>query len=243
MYFARLWRGPVVDEDRIVSKVERLNLERMTTEGRIVVEGFADLALSLFAKYDRDLFSLYLRTSTAYTLDRAISICEEHNLTPELVYLLSKIGKTKEALFLIIEKLGDVSQAISFAKEHPDLWEDLLDYSMDKPRFIRALLNEVGTSVDAVKLVRRIPEGLEIEGLKKGVKKMVREYDIQFSISEGVARVLRGEVAAGMEVLREGRRRGVKFEVNPRPADEAEVGRLWRRVAPSQAATWFRGVW
>ncbi|KAF2148899.1 hypothetical protein K461DRAFT_231837 [Myriangium duriaei CBS 260.36] len=222
LYFALLWRGPVVDEDRVISKVERLNLERLTTEGRIIVEEFADLALSLFAQYDRDLLSLYLRTSTAYALDKATSICEERSLIPELVYLLSKTGQTKKALFLIIEKLADVSQAISFAKEHPDLWDDLLDYSMDKPRFIRALLHEIGTSVDAVKLVKRIPEGLEIEGLKEGVQKMVREYDIQFSISEGVARVLRGEVAAGMEVLREGRRRGVKFDVRHR-LDEVEV--------------------
>lgn len=213
LYFARLWKGPEVDEDRVVSKVERLNLERLTTEGRIIVEDFADLALRLFAKFDRELLSLYLRTSTAYSLDKATAICEEHNLVQELVYLLSKTGQTKKALFLIIERLEDVSQAISFAKEHSDLWDDLLDYSMDKPRFIRALLHEVGTSVDAVKLVRRIPEGLEIEGLKEGVQKMVREYDIQFSISDGVARVLRGEVAAGMEVLREGRRRAVKFDV------------------------------
>ncbi|GAM89313.1 hypothetical protein ANO11243_073500 [Dothideomycetidae sp. 11243] len=211
LYFAQLWRGPEVDEDRVVSK------------------NFANLALSLFATYDRDLLSLYLRTSTAYTLDKALGICDEQNLTPELVYLLSKTGQTKKALFLIIEKLGDVSQAISFAKEHSDLWDDLLDYSMDKPRFIRALLHEVGTSIDAVKLVQRIPEGLEIEGLKEGVQKMVREYDIQFSISEGVARVLRGEVAAGMEVKH---RRAEHLEVKINPALNSVDEDVKNKVGP-----------
>lgn len=141
-----------------------------------------------------------------------------HNwlLTPTR-HILSKTGQTKRALYLIIEKLSDVSFAISFAKEQddPDLWNDLLEYSMDKPHFIRGLLEEVGTAIDPIKLVRRIPEGLEIEGLRDGIGRMVREYEIQYSISEGVARVLRGEVAAGMDTLRSGQKRGVKFEVVP----------------------------
>jgi hypothetical protein len=118
-------------------------------------------------------------------------------------------------LYLIIKKLSDVSFAISFAKEQDDadLWNDLLEYSMDKPHFIRGLLAEVGTAIDPIKLVRRIPEGLEIEGLRDGIGRMVREYEIQHSISEGVARVLRGEVATGMDTLRAGQKRGVKFEV------------------------------
>jgi hypothetical protein len=113
--------------------------------------------------------------------------------------------------------LSDVSFAISFAKEQddPDLWNDLLKFSMDKPHFIRGLLAEVGTAIDPVQLIRRIPEGLEIEGLRDGIRRMVREYEIQYSISEGVARVLRGEVATGMGVLRAGQKRGVKFEIVP----------------------------
>jgi hypothetical protein len=132
-------------------------------------------------------------------------------------HILSKTGQTKRALYLIIEKLSDVSFAISFAKEQDDsdLWNDLLEYSMDKPHFIRGLLAEVGTAIDPIKLVRRIPEGLEIEGLRDGIGRMVREYEIQHSISEGVARVLRGEVAAGMDTLRAGQKRGVAFHVEP----------------------------
>ena len=130
-------------------------------------------------------------------------------------------------MYLIIEKLSDVSFAISFAKEQddPDLWNDLLDYSMDKPRFIKGLLEEVGTSayIDPVEIVKRIPEGLEIEGLREGISKLVREYEIQFSISEGVARVLRGEVIRGMETLRAGRKKAVRFEVVRQAEEEVEL--------------------
>lgn len=131
----------------------------------------------------------------------------------------------KRALYLIIDRLGDVSRAITFAKDldDPDLWEDLLNYSMDKPRFIRGLLEEVGTAIDPITLVRRIPEGMEIEGLREGLKHIMKEHEIQYSISEGVARVLRSEVAAAQSTLRSGQRRGIKFEVMVKDGDHVDI--------------------
>ena len=70
-----------------------------------------------------------------------------------MVFLLGRMGDNKKALYLIIERLGDVnrvchlksshsmsshlpSQAIDFAKDQNDndLWEDLLKYSETRPR-------------------------------------------------------------------------------------------------------------
>lgn len=131
----------------------------------------------------------------------------------------------KRALYLIIDRLGDVSRAIAFAKDldDPDLWEDLLNYSMDKPRFIRGLLEEVGTTINPITLVRRIPEGLEIEGLREGLKHIMKEHEIQYSISEGVAKVLRSEVAAAQATLRNGQRKGIKFQVEIQHSDHVDV--------------------
>lgn len=71
-----------------------------------------------------------------------------------MVFLLGRMGNNKQALTLIIERLGDVHrvrlyivsffelrlheiswQAIDFAKEQndDDLWEDLLKYSETRP--------------------------------------------------------------------------------------------------------------
>ena len=142
-----------------------------------------------------------------------------------MIYLLSKMGQTKRSLNLILSELKDVSRAISFAKsqDDPDLWEDLLDYSMDKPSFIHGLLMEVGTSIDPINLVRRIPSGLEIEGLRDGLTHMIREHDLQTSISQGAAKVLQSEVALGMETLRRGQRRGIKFDVIKSKEPEGEA--------------------
>lgn len=45
------------------------------------------------------------------------------------------MGNTKQALQQITEELQDINQAIEFCKEHDDkeLWEDLINCSLDKP--------------------------------------------------------------------------------------------------------------
>ncbi|OJJ76123.1 hypothetical protein ASPBRDRAFT_51785 [Aspergillus brasiliensis CBS 101740] len=220
-YMRALWRGESLPHG--AAKPRRGHFAHIrdaasklaADEGKALVDNFADLAVELFADYDRPLLMEFLQTSTSYSFDMAVSICEGRHFTPELIYLLSKTGQTKRALNLILSDLKDVSQAIQFAKSQnePDLWEDLLDYSMDKPRFIHGLLVEAGTSIDPIKLVRRIPSGLEIEGLREGLTRMIREHDLQASISQGAAKVLQSEVAVGMDTLRRGQRRGIKFNV------------------------------
>ncbi|KAK0649704.1 hypothetical protein B0T16DRAFT_350611 [Cercophora newfieldiana] len=218
-YLRGLWKGEGIHEHGQESRA------RLVSDSQSLVDNFADLAVRLFALFDQSLLMTFLKTSTAYTFEKAAQECEQHNYIPELVYLYSKTGQMKRALYLIIDRLGDVSRAIAFAKEQddPDLWEDLLRYSMDKPRFIRGLLEEVGTAINPITLVRRIPEGLEIEGLREGLKHIMKEHEIQYSISSGVARVLRSEVAAAQNLLRVGQRKGIKFEVVVQAPDHVDI--------------------
>jgi hypothetical protein len=199
--------------------------QRPVDEMVSLIDDFADLVVHIFALFDPGLLMDFLKVSTSYTFEKAVQECEDANYIPELVYLYSKTGQMKRALYLIIDRLGDVSQAIAFAKgqDDPDLWEDLLEYSMDKPRFIRGLLEEVGTSINPITLVRRIPEGLEVPGLQEGLKHIMKEHEIQYSISSGVARVLRSEVVAAQSQLRNGQRRGIKFDVMIRSDDHVDV--------------------
>ncbi|OAL73812.1 vacuolar assembly protein [Trichophyton violaceum] len=222
-YLRALWRGDFVSKEggrpairaRGHHRTEAEAGKLVADEGRIMIDGFADTVIELFANYDRPLLMEFLQSSTSYSYDTACSICERRTFTPELIYLLSKTGQTKRALQLILSSLNDISHAISFAKsqDDPDLWDDLLSYSMDKPEYIRALLTEASTAIDPIKLVKRIPSGLEIEGLREGLTRMIRDHDIQASISLGVAKVLAGEVAIRMDALRKGQRQGMKFDV------------------------------
>ncbi|KAG8529108.1 uncharacterized protein KY384_005743 [Bacidia gigantensis] len=213
-YFRALWHGDTSTDQttsRSTPKEERL----LVQEGKNLVSDYADTAVALFAEYDRDLLMTFLKASQSYTLSSASKICEQRNYTPELVYLLSKEGRTAQALRLIIDSIGDVSQAIQFAKEQhdPALWDDLIEESMDKPSFITGLLKEVGTSIDPLNLIQRIPSGLEVQGLKDGLQHILREFEVQESISRGAARVLRGEINRAMQSRSSGLRKGIRFSV------------------------------
>ena len=222
-YFRALWNGDTgTTTSSSPSSPHSFSKPKSATQhdlhalsGQTLLSPHADLALTLFAEYSRPLLLPFLKSSQSYTLSHATAICSQRSYIPELVYLLSKEGRTTQALRLIIDSLNDVSQAIAFAKEQNDasLWDDLLDYSMNKPRFIRGLLEEVGTSIDPLKLVKRIPLGLEIEGLREGLGRMLREYEVQQSICEGVARVLRGEVNTAMLERGRGQRKGIRFDI------------------------------
>ncbi|EPS42473.1 hypothetical protein H072_3587 [Dactylellina haptotyla CBS 200.50] len=179
------------------------------------LQPLGDLMIESFAEYDRAALMEFLQTSEDYDFEKAVKICEKRKYIDELVFLYSLTGQTKRALFLIINEKNDVAAAIDFAKsrDDPELWNDLLEYGMDKPSFILGLLENVGTSLDPIELVKRIPNGLEVPGLKEGLTKILREHEIQWSLSAGVARCLAGEVNVGMEKLRTWRRRGVKFDV------------------------------
>lgn len=75
------------------------------------------------------------------TMEQAYKICTERDYVPEQVFLLGRMGNNKQALMLIIERLGDVQRAIDFAKEQKDddLWEDLLSYSESRPGMLRTV--------------------------------------------------------------------------------------------------------
>ncbi|ATY63007.1 Tetratricopeptide-like helical [Cordyceps militaris] len=218
-YLRGLWHGDGVKEHA------GGNRDHLVLESRALVDDFADLVVTLFATYERTLLMDFLKTSTAYTFDKAVEECEQHKYYDELVFLYSKTGQMKRALYLIIDRLRDVEKAIEFVKEQddPDLWNDLLDYSMDKPSFIRALLEQVGTAINPIALVERIPEGLEVEGLREGLTHMMKEHELQHSISSGAATVMRSEVGLKQRELRAGQRRGVKFEPAAVPAKKPKA--------------------
>lgn len=118
-----------------------------------------------------------------------------------------RMGNCRRALQMIMEELVDVDKAIEFAKEQDDaeLWEDLISYSIDKPRiiqpssavavfcmslyviisllaplaFITGLLNNIGTHVDPILLIHRIKEGMEIPNLRDSLVKILQDYNLQ----------------------------------------------------------------
>lgn len=51
------------------------------------------------------------------------------------MYPAARMGNTRDALRLIMRQLNDIDQAIEFCKTYddPELWEQLIGYSLAKP--------------------------------------------------------------------------------------------------------------
>ena len=71
---------------------------------------YSDRLVQLYAEYDPDRLLPFLRASNFYDLENALKICTERDMVPEMVFLLGRMGNNKQALMLIIERLGDVQR-------------------------------------------------------------------------------------------------------------------------------------
>jgi hypothetical protein len=71
---------------------------------------YSDRLVELYAEYDHERLMPFLRASNFYDLEKALRICRERDYVTEMVFLLGRMGNNKQALMLIIERLGDVQR-------------------------------------------------------------------------------------------------------------------------------------
>ncbi|KAI9031362.1 hypothetical protein DFJ74DRAFT_655418 [Hyaloraphidium curvatum] len=178
--------------------------ERPRRDLRLEGSAYHNLQVELYAEYDPLRLLDFLRASNGYSVSVAYEVCQQRDMVPEMVFLLGKMGDNKKALALIIERMADVRGAIAFAKDQgdPALWEDLVTYSMDKPPFILGLLENVGTSMlDPADVVRRIPDGLPVMGLKGAVLRLLEDYGAQALLREGCGKIQEADTLGLLEAL------------------------------------------
>ncbi|CAK9833550.1 Vacuolar protein sorting-associated protein 41 homolog [Anthophora retusa] len=188
-----------VPPDIVVQKLQHnhrylyLYLDALDNNGTIdSKDKYHGLLVPFYAEYSRNKLLPLLRRSDNYPIQQALDICSQRKFYPEMVYLLGRIGNTSEALALMTRELNDIESAIAFCQEHNDeeLWNDLIDYSLDKPKAITFLLQRIGTYVDPRLMVQKIKPSLEIPGLKNALVKMLCDYNLQVSVQEGCNKTL-----------------------------------------------------
>uniref|UniRef100_V5H0C2 Vacuolar protein sorting-associated protein 41 homolog n=2 Tax=Ixodes ricinus TaxID=34613 RepID=V5H0C2_IXORI len=171
-----------------------------------------DLA-ELYAEFAPKKLLPLLRASNSYHLEKALALCRRKKLVPEVVFLLKHMGNSKEALEQIMGQLGDVHEAIAFCKEQDDrgLWQDLIAHSLDKPAFITTLLHKIGTHVDPILLIHRIPEQLVIPQLRDSLVKIMRDYKLQISLRDGCKKILVSDCIGLLHKLHRQQSRGISL--------------------------------
>lgn len=64
-----------------------------------------------------------------------------------------------------------------------ELWLDLINYSIHNPKFISGLLDHIANYTNPVDLLKRIPKGMKIPGLREKLIKLVTDYNVQVCCS------------------------------------------------------------
>ena len=85
-----------------------LYLDAIFQKDSMLAAPFHDMQVQLYAKYDTSKLLEFLKISLNYSIPEAYEICEQLDLVPEMVYLLGKMGNSRKALMLLIERVADV---------------------------------------------------------------------------------------------------------------------------------------
>ncbi|KAH7276323.1 hypothetical protein KP509_39G002800 [Ceratopteris richardii] len=154
---------------------------------------FHGLQVELYADYEPRLLLPFLRSSHYYSLDKAYEVCTQRLLTRERVFILGRMGNSREALSLIIRELKDMGEAVEFvaAQHDDDLWEELINQSLSNPRMIGALLEVTVGNIDPLHVVSRVPNGMEIPRLRDRLVKIVTDYRTETSLRHGCNNILK----------------------------------------------------
>ncbi|MCO5579749.1 hypothetical protein L7F22_033609 [Adiantum nelumboides] len=156
---------------------------------------FHGLQVELYAEYEPRLLLPFLRSSHYYSLDKAYDVCTRRSLTRECVFILGRMGNSREALSLIIKQLKDMEEAVEFvaAQHDDDLWEELINQSLSNPQMIGALLELTVGNIDPLHLVSKVPNGMQIPRLRDRLVKIVTDYRTETSLRNGCNNILKAD--------------------------------------------------
>ncbi|KAL6941327.1 hypothetical protein ACO0RG_002455 [Hanseniaspora osmophila] len=213
-------------------------LNRVSKKDPLLTANFEDAMISLFTKNfvpRDDSFDLlnFLKTHRNYSVDQAIVNCE-NSTTPkvkELIYLWSRIGEWEKALFILLDhSADDPKTAISFVKEHTvkaenmkrasELWDVLIEYSLDKPDFIKAILlcsdssSDDCNSIDnkaKITLIERLSDSQQIPGLQNSITQLLINQYLASNVNGSVLSIVTDEASDVANKYLKQRTRGKMF--------------------------------
>ncbi|RKO91885.1 hypothetical protein BDK51DRAFT_34954 [Blyttiomyces helicus] len=179
----------IVEQLRGDSRSIHIYLDTLFQKDPLEGSEYHPLQPAFYVEFDCPRLIDFLRSSTYCSFSNAHEVCEIFDMVPEIVFLLGKMGDSRKALMLSIERLRDVKRAIYFAKEQM------------RKTFGRICSNTRWIS-------SRISNGLEIQGLRNALVKIMSDYGVQMS-RERCEKVLISVMVTLHENLHRARTRGL----------------------------------
>jgi hypothetical protein len=167
-------------------------------------------------------FLVFLKTSNFAPLEIALKECQKRRppLYMEIIYILAKMGNQKEALSILLQKIGDVQLAVEFVEANDaKLWSDLVDYSLHNQQFLTNLIDFVGTcSINPNDIIAKIPNKMQVPLLRQKLMRIFNHYQFQTFLHEKSDTVLAHDTLSLLRQLNQGQRRAQKVDPTVRCA-------------------------
>ena len=110
--------------------------------------------------------------------------------------------------------------AIEFAKHQNDkeTWDILLDQSMSKPKFIKALIESSDESsnafYDPITILQRMPQDFKIEGLNESVIEFSKNNDLNMLLNQIILKIIYKQSQETSEEFKSQKLRGFEVEID-----------------------------
>lgn len=182
-------------EDRGTSIYLHSYLCSLFSKDKHVGRMFHQRQVELFAEHEPDKLLSFLKSNCNVSLQESYKVCQRWEMVKEMVYLLDIMGNRKEALHLTLNQHQGPSAAIDFCKQHTDedLWKQLISHSIDKPEYIKALLNTVGAHIDPILLISQIHDHMSISGLRDSLVKILHDFTQQISLQKCCSKLVNND--------------------------------------------------
>ncbi|CDO95368.1 unnamed protein product [Kluyveromyces dobzhanskii CBS 2104] len=183
----------------------------------LMMAPYEDNMIVLYQLYDKPGLLGFLKSKSNYNVEKVIELCQEdQTLYNELIFLLSKIGENRKALSLIIDRLDDPKLAFQFVKDSHDneLWNFLINYSLDRPKFIKAILDTSDLFEDEIAtVVEKIPDDIEVNGLKASLENITVNNELKLGVMSRIFKIVDDETKEIVSEFLVVRKKGKTYKV------------------------------
>ncbi|CAH0481510.1 unnamed protein product [Peronospora belbahrii] len=181
------------DPELLHSYLHELVLHRLGEYNSEIYSTLHEKQVALYAEYAPEFLLKFLQISNFVPLEKAYRYCSEHNppLWDTMIYILGRMGQHKKALDLILTQRSDINQAIQFVQDNDEgLWDYLIDLSLTSKKNVEELLKFASQhKIDPIRLIRKVPDDMEIENLKQKLIVIITNYRLQQNLCVGSRKV------------------------------------------------------
>lgn len=204
--------------DDNLNKLLLYALEYIGQKDKKLLTPHQDQLIKLYSEYDPSKLLTFLKENNNYHVDKAIDICKSKTgLYNELIYLWGRIGESKKALTIIIDEFNDPKMAIEYVKSwgDMDLWDFIISYTIEKPNFIKLLLENYQLLGERYNIViENINDELSIIEFEDTITNTCKEVALCLNVKKTIFDILDDETRLFAKEYLSIRDKGKVFEID-----------------------------